>query len=131
MKATIKLVIIAGDLEKTEFMQRADMFEPFKVFAWPNQFNVETECNEVSTLDELVELLILKDVETLTRQGQRIVAIFSPGNPAGAYVDRTVKVISTGSQWVLLDEALRAYNFVELTKHSPLAPLPPLRREET
>jgi hypothetical protein len=104
------LVVIAGERRLTEFMQRADMFEPFKVLAHIYELSAETtpksDAEGKGFLDALAECR-----STLEQDGIRVVACFIPNEPQGAYVDHTVKVISDGEKFLLLDDALKAYGY--------------------
>ncbi len=104
MKQTV--VVISGEKRLDDFMHAADVFESFKAVAKVTAYELDT--NE--KWDPVHTIKCLKEAAENT--GQRVVAIFYPGNPAGAYLDTTVKCISDGQQWGMLDKVLAYYNYV-------------------
>ena len=100
---TIKVVVVHGDELSTRFMQDADVFEKFKVIAKAEKYELtlKDECLPTTAINAL------KDA--MEKAGHRVVAIFQPNIPEGAWRDETVKVISDGTQWGMLDDLLEAY----------------------
>lgn len=109
----INCVIICGNKSMDNFMHASGTFEPFKAYATINNFEItfaEAQVNEKVLIDNLVK--------GLTSQGERVVAAFIPDNPNGAYRDESIKTISDGKQWILLDKVLEAYKFKNNEKMS-------------
>ncbi len=98
-------ILIAGNRQMDWIMHAADLFESFKAYATINKIELTLKPD---TSDQ-------KGIEDLIRiseaGGDRVVAAFIPGRPDGAYVDKTVRVISDGKKWCLLDKVLEAYSF--------------------
>lgn len=94
------------------FMHASGTFEPFKAYATINSLEITLK----DGVDEKV--LIDKIVNGLQSDGERVVAAFIPDNPNGAYRDESVKTISDGKQWILLDKVLEAYKFKNNEKMS-------------
>ncbi|MCK9459476.1 MAG: hypothetical protein M0R80_07550 [Proteobacteria bacterium] len=98
-------VAIYGDAFATRFMQDADVFERFKVIAEPARITLtlKDDCTDAQAMADLKKIL--------EAAGQRVVAVFIPNVPDGAWVDETVKSISNGTHWGLLKDALDFYDF--------------------
>ena len=98
-------ILIAGNRQMDQMMHAAGVFESFKVYATINK--IELTLKPDTTDQKGVEDLI-KISEAV---GDRVVAAFIPGRPDGAYVDKSVKAISDGKKWCMLDKVLEAYRF--------------------
>jgi histidinol-phosphate/aromatic aminotransferase/cobyric acid decarboxylase-like protein len=102
---TIQVVVIHGDERTTRFMQDADVFEKFKVIAKAQKY-------ELDLADDYPPASAMESLKkAITEAGHRVVAIFQPNLPEGAWRDETVKVISDGTQWGMLDDLLEAYYY--------------------
>ena len=102
-----QVMLIETDGWKDEIMHRLAVFESFKRMVRIYKLDITLKPG-ISLEDTLKHCR-----RTLESGGIKIVALFSPGNPDGAYADHTVKAISNGNNWALLDDALKAYGFVE------------------
>lgn len=103
-----RVVVIAGDSKLDDMMHAMDVFESFKRLAKVTTY--ELSVNE--KFDPIKTVQALK--EALEKTGQRVVAIFYPGESIGAYLDSTVECISDGNKWAMLDKVLKYYNYVPL-----------------
>ncbi len=101
--AVSKIVVISGDATMTRFMQDADVFEQFKVLASVRELEVH-HTNALASVLEMIK-------EATEKAGHRVVAIFSPGTPEGAWRDPNIKVVSDGKKWYMLDNALKALGY--------------------
>ena len=103
----ITVIIVCGSAEMTRFMQDADLFERFKIVAQARELvlALKPDCTKTRALTEL------RDV--LEKNGQRVAAIFIPNESEGAWRDETVKAVSDGARWCLLDDCLASYGFVQ------------------
>lgn len=104
---TINCIIISGNDQTTKMMQAFDVFENFKVVANVRELKVDIKGDK----DTSEFLTFIRD--SFTEKGERVVAVFIPGEKEGAWVDKTVKVISDGSKWMLLDKVLEFYKFTQ------------------
>lgn len=107
-KVEIPFVLIAGDKKMDTTMHAFDMFEPFKALAEVKSF-VVTRIGKPT--DKQLENMLKAIKEGYEKEGCRVVAIFCPGNKVGAYLDKTVKTISSGTKWGMLADALKAYGY--------------------
>lgn len=106
MSEKIRCVVVSGDRQMDEIMHRADLFEPFKAFA-------SVEVLEVTLKPNTEHGKAVNDVVyAYNHCGRRVVAAFIPGRPDGAYLDESVRAISDGKKWCMLDLVLEAYRFV-------------------
>lgn len=105
MSETIQCVVISGDKRMDHIMHAADVFEPFKAYAVIEQFEVTLKP------DTTAEKGVSDMIRVAEELGRRVVAAFIPGRPDGAYVDKSVKAISDGKKWCMLDRVLEAYKF--------------------
>jgi hypothetical protein len=90
-----------------QIMHAADLFETFKVYATIKV--VELTLKPGTTDKKGVEDLI----KISEAYGDRVVAAFIPGRPDGAFVDKSVKAISDGKKWCVLDPVLKYYKFTD------------------
>lgn len=88
-------------------MQDADVFEHFKVLANIYEIGVVLKPGVTKT-DALSEIRAL-----LEQKGQRVVAIFMPNESDGAWRDKSVKVVSDGHKWFMLEKFLETAGFIE------------------
>lgn len=103
--SVVNCICICGDELTTRFMQHADVLERFKVIAFVKKIQMTLKPGVTAEQG-------LRDLRTvLERAGQRAVATFIPGSPIGAWRDETVRVISDGHNWQMLDDVLTAYGF--------------------
>jgi hypothetical protein len=100
-----KVVVIQGPRAMTEFAQAADLFGSSKILAQP----VSYEATFSGTVSDTLEA-IKRDAEA---NGNRVAGIFIPSNPEGSWRDPTVRVISDGTRWGLLEDFLAALGFVD------------------
>ena len=101
-----QIIFIAGDKTMDHMMHAADVFEPFKVFATIQAYELTLKPG-VSVAEAISRVC------KATEQQFRIVAAFVPGNPEGAFLDKTVKAISDGQKWCLLEPILKHYAFTD------------------
>ena len=101
IKTTINVMV--GNAKQTEFMQRFDMFEPFKRL---NQ-NLCIEYGFEKSEPNLDYLLRLK--KGFEDAGYLVTALWFAENPEIHYVDWSVKVVSTGTKWMVLDDYLKQF----------------------
>ena len=103
----MKITVITQDAEKTKLMQALDLFKPFKVILG-EEICIEAELVQPGTLPKA-----LQDVrETIDKDNNfKVIAVFVPGNPEGAWRDPTVKCVSTGSKWGMFDKYLKALKY--------------------
>jgi hypothetical protein len=100
-------IVFCGDAKTTQFAQGLGVFESNKVVAVPQRVTLSLNPNHAPQVR-----LLQSTKEAFEKGGQRVVAIFVPGDSEGSWRDKTVKVISDGERFVLLDEALAAYDYV-------------------
>lgn len=93
--------IVVMDVARTEFMQAADVFEPFKVLARV----CRAELDDVEKFRAGVDA-IRKGFEQADKN-MRVVAIEDPLECRWLWQDETVKVVSNGTNWRTLDELLQ------------------------
>jgi hypothetical protein len=93
------VVALAGEKRIDDFMHAADVFEPSKRLVYVYTFK---------TISENKNGLLLKYKKALELSGLKVVAVFELGNLEGAYIDKTVKMISNGHTWSLLSDFLKA-----------------------
>lgn len=98
-------VLISGNRQMDDMLHRFDVFESFKIYATIQ--TIELTLKPGTTDEKGVEDL----VKIIEMGGDRVVAAFIPGRPDGAYVDKSVKAISDGQKWCMLDKVLEAYRF--------------------
>ena len=96
------VVALAGEKRIDDFMHAADVFEPSKRLVYVYTFK---------TISENKNGLLLRYKKALELSGLKVVAVFELGNLEGAYIDKTVKMISNGQTWRILSEFLDACNF--------------------
>lgn len=101
------IVAIHGDKAMDDIMHAADLFEAFRVYGVAVTYAINAMNPDLARLITVIK-------EGLEKQGQRVSAIFSPGNPEGAWIDETVKVLSDGKRWCLLKDALSANGYVSI-----------------
>ena len=100
----VQCVAISGDKKMDDIMHAFDVFEPYKAFAVVEQF--ELTLKPGTTADNAMEDM----VRILTECNRRVVAVFIPGRPHG-YRDESVKAISDGKKWCMLDKVLDAHGY--------------------
>jgi hypothetical protein len=98
-----RLIAIMKDPQATRWMQNAGVFESFKVIAHAD--SIEIELKEGDTLAAAISRL-RDSFKGETKIG--IVAAFVPGEPEGAWYDKSVKVVSNGKGWAMLKDILAA-----------------------
>jgi hypothetical protein len=98
----IRLCLISGDAFQDAFMHATDVFEPSKRLATPRFFRMELLPH--ADLPKIVEQFRLSAEKELKVS---VVACFAVGTDIG-YIDDTVKTVSDGEKWCLLDEMLLA-----------------------
>ena len=107
MKALNKIncIVIAGNKQKDALMHHFDLFESFKVLAEVTQVTITLKPEH--NLIGIIERLKLE----YEQEGQRVIAIFYPNKPDGAWKDDTVKIISNGYNFVMFDKLLTILGF--------------------
>jgi hypothetical protein len=80
----------------TKFAQEADLFESFKVVVHPNAFVVSLDSWNQEQMDSAINS---------KGEGFSLVACFGPD--VIHWVDPTVKVLSTGKQWFLIEDYIK------------------------
>lgn len=103
MSTPKKVVLVYCDGKMTDWMQRADMFERFKVVLG-GVMSCEWTPKEGQTFEDLVAVFRKND-----KPEYRLIAAFAVGDPDCIWKDETVKAISTGKNWCTFDEYLKAY----------------------
>lgn len=110
MNPEIDIVVLASPVAKDKFMHAADVFEPFKVLV-----EKPTVLRAIPRDGETPASIIGKIKSAIDAQGTyRVVAIWQDGNEEGAWRDETVKVVSTGKQWSLIEPYLALFGFPQL-----------------
>ena len=104
MSETIQCIAISGDKKMDDLMHAFGVFEPFKAFAVVEKFELTLKPD--TTAAKAVEDM----VRILTECDRRVVAVFIPSRHYG-YLDESVKVISDGQKWCMLDKVLEAYDY--------------------
>lgn len=100
-----KFILIAGDEVMDGLLHAADVFESFKVFAQIHEEDIELKPG----ISHGLALAVLK--REAEKKGMRVVAAFVPHCAEGTYLDPTVRAISDGKKWVMLDKVLEAYGY--------------------
>ena len=95
------IVLIEGDKKVDDFMHSLDVFESFKVVAWP--YEIKINGNEIPD-EKVSELKTL-----LEEENRRVVAIFFKETKKVSYLDESVFTISNGKNFALLNNVLEAY----------------------
>ena len=100
---TLDCIAVHGTARITQFMQAADVFEPWKVFAQPARYAVtlKPDCTDAQAIQDVKRLL--------EAAGERVVAVFVPSHPETCWRDASVRAISHGTHWGLLDDCLHYY----------------------
>lgn len=104
----IPIVCICGEKKMDDMMHMMDVFEPFKALATVQKM-VITRTSEPTSEQFGVLVKALRDA--LETTGYRVVAVFSPNRKEGAWKDDTVKCISDGEKWCMIDPVLEAYSW--------------------
>ena len=104
------MIVIAGDKKQDDIFHKLGVFESFKVLAHIHQLEID----------------VIKGAGDLTRQhcqnvynefiasdDLRPVAVFVPGRPDTVVKDETVKVVSDGFKFVMLDDVFKSYGALE------------------
>lgn len=99
-----EIIVIQGDRRLTKLMQGFDMFEPWKIVAEAVHYE--------ATLEGSIPRALTCIKEAIEAQGSRVAAIFIPNNKEGAWKDSSVRVISNGTHWGLLDDCLKVLGFI-------------------
>ena len=105
----IQCVVISGDKRMDDFMHHSDVFESFKALAVVEQFDLKLK-PDVSADKALTDV-----VKVLIECHRRVVAVFIPDSSYG-YFDESVKVISNGKTWSLLNDIFKKYNYINKNK---------------
>jgi len=93
---TKKVFIITSDLFKTRFMQDADVFEEFKVVVNPTL--------EATVIKGFGSKNVRAIKTAFDAKNIGLVAIYDANRVY--YRDATVKILSDGSKWIVLDDIL-------------------------
>ncbi|MFA5312751.1 MAG: hypothetical protein WC375_05430 [Methanomassiliicoccales archaeon] len=102
----LNIVIICSDSKKDQMMHAFDVFEPFKRLG--EVHHMTGDLNDGVTQSQALENIR----NAFEKDGTyRILAIFIPNDPEGAFIDTTVKVISNGSQWGLFKNLLASLQY--------------------
>jgi hypothetical protein len=106
---SMKIVLIAGKKDVNEMMHRFDVFEESKTLAWPDVFVVEDDIPP-----ENAGKVVENFRQAIEDSGEyNVVACFSPGITAGAFVKENVLSISNGKNWAVLGTVLKSYGYLE------------------
>lgn len=103
---TVYAIIIAGDARMDEMVHAFDVFESWKVFASIDAIEIDM-IDDLSIADALISVR-----KAYVKAGLRVVAVFVPNDFTGAWVDESVRAISDGRKWSMLDAVLNRYGFV-------------------
>lgn len=101
---TMQIVLI--DEKKSALMQAADMFEKWKFIGEFTSY--EWDVQEAADIEDILN----KSKEAIGRK-VRVAAIFFKNEPRGAFWDKTVKVISNGRGFIVMEKALKMLGFKE------------------
>lgn len=104
----IPVVCIYGEKKMDDMMHMFDVFESFKALAQVQHF-VVTRTSEPTPEQRAALLKAMKDA--FEKTGYRVVAVFTPGREEGAWKDDTVKCISDGKGWGMLEPVLQACGY--------------------
>ena len=100
------IVIVLKDTIRTDLMQRADVFEKFKVLYEAITVDVEGSRPTATAIKKIRQQF---DIDT--RQWE-LIAIFRPDDTDGAWRNDEVKVVSNGTSFVMFDEWLKSHGFL-------------------
>jgi len=102
----LNITIICSDRKKDEMMHAFGVFEPFKRLG--EVHHIIGDLNDGVTQSQALENIR----NAFEKDGTyRILAIFIPNDPEGAYIDSTVKAVSDGCKWTLFKKMLDAYQY--------------------
>lgn len=97
--------VISGDRAVDSFMHAADMFEKFKRLG--NCWSMEVECDDPQrVVDRLVEAYKEVNTEVLT-------ASWCAERPECRWVDWSVKAVSDGQRWFMLEPYLKQFGIMQ------------------
>lgn len=105
VETTFTCVVIAGKKVVDDMMHAADMFEPFKALGTPHKVTVTLKPG--GSTERAMDTV----KQGFEHEGFRVSAIFLPGSLTGFWRDPTVKTISDGKKWAVLDTVLAAYGY--------------------
>jgi hypothetical protein len=109
-----QVCIIAGNAKTNSFMAGFDLTDRgTKAFMLPKfiAFDLERELGSEAE-NKLVNLIKYRFVS----YGNKVAAVFFVGKPETAIIDHTIKTISDGKKWFVLDDFLRAHGAIEVVK---------------
>lgn len=107
---TVYAIIISGDARMDEMVHAFDVFESWKAFASIDAIEIDM-IDDLSIADALISVR-----KAYVKSGLRVVALFVPNDSTGAWVDESVRAISNGRKWLMLDLVLKRYGFKSETK---------------
>lgn len=107
MSRMLTLVLLSGSRRIDDFMHARDVFESFRALAEPMVFNLKVTKGAKS------ERIVACAREAAEKHGHRVVAAFIVGVRKGVFVDKSVRVISSGQRWCLLRDFLSAWGVKE------------------
>lgn len=109
MTESILAVVVEGKAELGKLMQMSGCFERFKAFAEPKMVEFTLKENH-PPLDEVVQTLAQKYKEAAETLGVRVVAFIAlKPRFEVAYRDESIKAISNGTKWMVLDQVIAHY----------------------
>ena len=114
----IEVVLIKGNKKLDDMMHAFDVFESFKRLCWPItlELTFAREMDKTKLVPTPKEIdkanLIATLKEGVEKMGEEfVVAAFIPGEKEGAWVDESVKAISNGKSWAMIDKVLQSYGY--------------------
>lgn len=106
MTTEINMMVCSATHDR--LMHAADMFEPFKRLNQNLCVEFEFEKSEPN-LEYLVRLR-----KVFEGAGYLVTALWFAKNPEIHYVDWSVKVVSSGKQWMILDDYLKQFKITRI-----------------
>lgn len=99
--------VISGPKQMDDMMHAFDMFEPSKALATVKTFDLSF-VGEASLDDRKKIVQAMKQAAEAGETPERVVAAFIFNDPETAYIDLTVKCISDGRKFQLLEPILKS-----------------------
>lgn len=101
-KDEITICVLAGDAKINAFMDSCDLTDNHtKMYVTPTHYTATREDNYNA------KNVVSKFKEAHEKAGMVVAAVFIVGDPNSAYINPSVKTISSGEQWCVLDEFLK------------------------
>jgi hypothetical protein len=102
----MEICVVSGSAELNNFMGGLDMNDSgMKMFAEPRFYKAASVCDEKTMVD--------KFKTALEKTGASVAAVFVLGHPESAFVHPTVKMISDGKHFFMLDQFLEGHGIIQ------------------